>query len=499
MENPRKEESILAKQLIDQEQLKKAKETINKIGLFIKNFFHSKKNDKTTIIVIAVILFVVAIYRWITLFQTISTLNKDPYSLEKISNYQTTTLKNNILTRNSLESSSTIYDLIQNNEDIQEETQRYNKYKENLLYPYTYFLQYILLPKLNIRKEPYTEILKTNILGESFLEKNPYNDINLLQKRTNFFSETSQNEINEIKDIKISDIQEYENGIFGIKVNFSFVSPSKNALLFLTDKITTTSDEENISLLGEFFYYLRQQIKTDRTELLEKETKEGIFSWENNINKTLWYLFYNRVFFDENNDLIDNTTVNRTIFTMMGCSPETESQCFYRFREKYRNIATLAYTIGMKDNTNKAEDLKKILRDLPPIIAVKEFEYNKIQENGIIKQNNMKYAGKVEIEIYGQSIPDQEREEIAKDLGKKCFADEKILTPQEVMETIDETIRKKSNIIEENQRKGNSIRDLKTIIEKITTNYEELNNYKKTIRLFEMYRMLNENWLCKTI
>jgi len=183
----------------------------------------------------------------------------------------------------------------------------------------------------------------------------------------------------------------------------------------------------------------------------------------------------------------------------MGCSPEAESQCFYRFREKYRNMAALAYTVGMKDNTNKTEDLKKFLKNMPPIIAVQEFVYNKIQESSIVKQNTTKFEGKIGLEIYGQSISPEERDEIATNLWKQCFADDKILSPEEALNTIDETIRKKSDIIEENQTKANSIRDLKTIIENIGTNYEWLSNYKKTIKLFEMYRMLNENWLCKTI
>ncbi|HCY21621.1 TPA: hypothetical protein DIC40_07420 [Patescibacteria group bacterium] len=277
MENIKQEKAIM-KPIIDPEQIKKAKEMAIYARNIAKNFFHSKKNDKKTIIFIAGVLSLIAIYLGISLYIKISALNKDPYSLEKINQYDITNLKTNTLTRNSIASATTIYDLIQNNEDIQDETQRYNKYKENLLYPYTYFLQYLLLPKLNIRKEPYTDILKTDILGRSFLEENPYNDINLLQRRTDFFSSTDQNEINQIKDIKINDIQEYENGIFGIKIDFSFVSPSKNALLFLTDKITTTSDEENISLLGEFFYYLRQQIKIDRKDFLDEQIKNGLFS-----------------------------------------------------------------------------------------------------------------------------------------------------------------------------------------------------------------------------
>lgn len=498
MENKQQEKPIM-KPIIDPEQIKKAKEILYMIRNMGKNFFQNKNNDKKTTIIIAIIVCCFALYRGISLYQTMSALNNDPYSLENIAQYDITNLKTNSLTRNSVTSATTIYDLIENNEEIKEESERYRKYQENLLYPYTYFLQLSLLPKLNIWKEPYTDILKTDILGRSFLEENPYNDINLLQKRTDFFSSTNQNEINQIKDIKIGEIQEYENGIFGIKIHFSFVAPSKNALLFLTDKITTTSDQENISLLGEFFYYLRQQIKTDKKEFLEEQTKNGIFSGENNIDKIIGYYFHQRVFYDQENMILDNTTINRTIFTMMGCSPETEIQCFYWFREKYRNIAGLAYTIGMKDNINKTEDLKEFLRNLPPIIAIQEFEYTKINEAWIIKQNTTKYDGKISLEIYGQSISPEERDEIAKNLGKKCFWEDKILSIEEVTNTINETIRKKSNIIEENQTKTNSIRDLKTIIEKITTNYEELNNYKKTIRLFEMYRMLNENWLCKTI
>jgi hypothetical protein len=38
----------------------------------------------------------------------------------------------------------------------------------------------------------------------------------------------------------------------------------------------------------------------------------------------------------------------------------------------------------------------------------------------------------------------------------------------------------------------NKINDLKNILDGINTEYPTLNNYKKTIRLFEVYRTLNE-------
>lgn len=485
--------------IIDIEKIKKTKDTIILIRKKIIIFFNSKKNDNKTIIIVAIVVLLIALYRWFCLYQTITTLNRDQNTLEKIPQYDIINLKSNPLTRNSLASSSSIYDLIQNNEEIIEETNRYEKYKENLLHPYTNFLQYILLPKLNIRKESFTDILRIDILWKSFLEENPYNDISLLQKRADFFSSTNQNEINQINDIKIGDIQEYENGIFGIKISFSFTSPSKNALLFLTDKITTTSDQDNISLLGEFFYYLRQQIKTDKIEILEEQTKNWIFSWEDNWNKTLWYLLNNWVFNDDDIGLIENTTINRTIFTMMWCSPETESQCFYRFREKYRNIAWLAYTIWIEENQNKVDDFKLFLKNMPPIMAIQDFVYTKTNEWWLIKQNTTQYDGKISLEIYGQNISNEEKDEISLILWNKCFLENKAISSEEVLNVIDETIRKKSNIIEENQNKANSIRDLRTIIENIWTNYDSLTNYKKIIKLFEMYRMLNENWLCKTI
>gem|GEM_PF-4772150 len=105
------------------------------------------------------------------------------------------------------------------------------------------------MPKLNIRKEAYTDKLNLNLVGEKFLEQNPFNDINLYQKWSNFFSSTEKNQVNSIENLEIGDITETEYGLYGIKISFSFITPSKNALLFLADKISISSDKENISLL----------------------------------------------------------------------------------------------------------------------------------------------------------------------------------------------------------------------------------------------------------
>ncbi|HCB51282.1 TPA: hypothetical protein DEP21_01720 [Patescibacteria group bacterium] len=105
---------------------------------------------------------------------------------------------------------------------------------------------------------------------------------------------------------------------------------------------------------------------------------------------------------------------------MMECKPDEEAQCYYRFRDKYRNIGSLAYTIGTQNTTNKTQKLKEALQELSPLIAIKKFTYNKIQTKSLIQQNT-KYQGSIDLEIYGQSISDEDMQEISLKLGKKCL------------------------------------------------------------------------------
>jgi len=63
----------------------------------------------------------------------------------------------------------------------------------------------------------------------------------------------------------IGDFVEDENGFFSMPITVSFVANSKRAFLLLADKLSATSNKENISLINEFFYYLRGEIKKGKT------------------------------------------------------------------------------------------------------------------------------------------------------------------------------------------------------------------------------------------
>ena len=61
MENTNQSKAII-KQVIDQEQINKAKDILVNIRNITRKFISSKKHDKT-IIIVAVVIFFVAIYR----------------------------------------------------------------------------------------------------------------------------------------------------------------------------------------------------------------------------------------------------------------------------------------------------------------------------------------------------------------------------------------------------------------------------------------------------
>jgi hypothetical protein len=129
-------------------------------------------------------------------------------------------------------------------------------------------------------------------------------------------------------------------------------------------------------------------------------------------------------------------------------------------------------------------------KNMPPLMTVQNFIFDK-KENNTALNNSIKYEGKVELEIYGQNISTKDIEEIGKALGQKCFGNEEVLSPSLAISIISkskQTEQIKDGSYSNVSRSG----DLKAILENIEKEYTEGNNYKKTIRLFEVYRMLNE-------
>ncbi|MEI6118306.1 MAG: hypothetical protein WCP92_03530 [bacterium] len=134
---------------------------------------------------------------------------------------------------------------------------------------------------------------------------------------------------------------------------------------------------------------------------------------------------------------------------------------------------------------------------LPPIFSIQSFEFDKIKSPTISDAANSKYQGKVTIVVYGRSASAQEVDQIAQALGSKCLGEKKPLTPQDGLTMIQSAIMKLSDVNKIDKSYGDNLRELKTLIEQLDKDFPTLSNYKKTIKLFELYRMLSDSGLCK--
>lgn len=472
------------------------------------NFFRDNKNNSKMMLVIAIITSGLAFYFAAQLYSDVTYLNGKSSELTKLSNYDTRSMQEDPLTQSILKTSDTISDLLQENITTQWEITKYTDYLNALQIPYTYLLQYIYLPSLNVWKEKYTDKIDIDLIGLKFLEKNPYNDITLLQKRWDFFKNLGDNnESNDVVDMTIGDFAEDGSGFFSMPITVSFVANSKRAFLLLADKLSATSNKENVSLINEFFYYLRGEIKKGKEQ--EIKTLESSYATifgsglsaaageEINQDKIIWYHLYNRIFNGGKNTLIDNDIIDKTIKSIISCNNESDEVCYYKFRERYRNIPTFGYLLGTDFGSNGAENLKKFMINLPPIFSIKAFEFNKTLSPTLSDVSNSTYQWKVTIVVYGRSASLQEVNEIAEVLGNKCLGEDKPLTMQDGLTVVQSAIVKLSDLNKIDKTYGDSLRELKWLIEQINTDFPTLSNYKKTIKLFELYRMLSDAGLCK--
>jgi hypothetical protein len=301
--------------------------------------------------------------------------------------------------------------------------------------------------------------------------------------------------------MSIGDFTEDENGFFNMPIRVSFIANSKRAFLLLADKLSMTSNKENISLINEFFYYLRGEIKKEKEKEI-KELESGYVTTfgsgeEINQDKMIGYTIYNWIFNSGTNTLIDDDIISKTIKSIMSCANEADEVCYYKFRERYRNIPTFGYLVGTSVGTNGAENFKKFILQLPPIFAIKSFEFDKIKSPTVTDVINNQYKGTITIVVYGRSASTEEVSQIAQVLGNKCLGENKPLTIQDSIDLIQSTIVKISNVNQIDKTYGDKLRELKGIVEKLNTNFSSLTNYKKTIKLFELYRMLFDAGLCK--
>ncbi len=101
----------------------------------------------------------------------------------------------------------------------------------------------------------------------------------------------------------------------------------------------------------------------------------------------------------------------------MSCESERKELCYYKFREKYSSLPTLAYTVGVENNTKKKKLLREFFADINMLMRVEDFSFDRIKsEESLFVNNNIKYKGAMKIMLYGQSVTDQDIKDISEKL-----------------------------------------------------------------------------------
>lgn len=296
---------------------------------------------------------------------------------------------------------------------------------------YTEFLRNLLLPSLNIWKDPYTKEVDLSILGKKYLDTNPYQDISLLSQWSSIIRESGKDVgDNEVVNMKIGEIRELENGFFNIPISIAFKSDSKRAFLLLVDKLSLTSNINNLGLLNDFSYYLFDAIREQKAEQVQELGQSyGLTKPADQDEKTFNNAVISRYLYtwltapeDQSNVLIDEAVVDMTIKQSVVCGRDEAPQaCYFRFRDKYRTIPGLAYGIGLPSLLNKPLALKRFLASIPPLIAIESFTFDKAKAQGLSLAGNNEYLGNVNFSIYGRGIDPQDAEEISRQLSEACF------------------------------------------------------------------------------
>lgn len=354
------------------------------------------------------------------------------------------------------------------------------EYSRGMQQPFENLLQYFLLPPLNIWKDKYTNEIDETLVWQKFLKDNNYLDVNLISQWTDFFKNIGVDSLkNDIKSINVGSVSEGSNGTFSIWIDVSFSAQTKRSFLLFIDKVSITSNKENVSLMNSFFFNLWNVLKEKHNTTNDVEVWKKINAWvfdseASDPNKKNKYIV--------SADIVN--AIKRTANCEEGMKMST---CYYMFREKMRAVPPFAYTLGA-ESSNKENELRTFLQNLPPMMNVKSFVFQ--------KQDDGSYDGQISVEAYWKSMSDGEVQQIAAFLGSKC-ANNLVLSPSVAISQLDEVIKQASSISQISNEKSKDLAELRDAFDAISKKYDSLPGFQKTVQLFSIYRMLSENNMCQ--
>lgn len=370
--------------------------------------------------------------------------------------------------------------------------------RQRLSMPFENFLHMFYVPSIDIWRDPFSGIIDTTLIGKKYIENNPYGDIALIEQRTSFFKDVwVVDSYNTINDIRIGKIDSSDTvWYFSIPITVEFETPDKRSFLLLVNKLSMTAYIQNLSLINEFMYYVRETIKETKVDILQQyENNENIKKTDENYNdKIIWYLLYDRIVKWGENKLITQDVIAQAIRKTAWCTTEEQWECMYLFREKMRAIPYLAYGVG-REGIDTVEWFKFFFNNMPPILSIEKFSF---EEKSKQKTSGWGYKWSISIRIYWKDVVPEEIDNISNELWAMCFISKKpisVATAKSITEKAINDLWWQTL----NTKRSLTLTQILWVVNSIESEYETLSNHRKVVRLFELYRTLRENDLCDIV
>ena len=490
-----------------------------------KAFNFTRKESLISVLLSIVVLVWCGVYWWMV-WNHYNEINSNTEALKNLSTYNVS--PNREILSPYIEESNigTINWMTEINANIEEVVESRELFKKQQKSYYEVLLQNVYLPSLNIWKDPYTKNFDMTLLWQKYLENDKFQDLYLIQYWSDFVKYVwNDADYNTIDSISVWEKKEIQwSDYFYIPITVEFSSPNKRSFLLLVNKLSMTSNSNNIALLNEFFFYLLMNIKDQKAEVIDDLMQEyrsefstsSDWSWPTEFSqlsedelrdyedKVIGYNLYHRINYTWTGEnvtpLIDNQVIIDTIKQNALCEPGLEpAECFYKFRDKYRNLPYLAYRVWLEDQADRVDGLLEFLRDLPPAIAITNFNFDKRSNSSFLNNDVEQYKWNVTFNAYWKNITDAEIEETAWLLWKMCFwpdSDQKISPELAVSRVKDKiaslwSLNESVNVL--------SLWELQWLFTDIQKEYNKLSRYNKMVKLFELWRMMNDANLCEQV
>ena len=251
-----------------------------------KAFLITRKESIVSMIVAVCVVIWWWIYWWKVL-EKYEAINNNIEPLKAISTYNVKADENILYSYIWWNDKETIDWMIAINNNIEDVIASREAFKKQEKDYYEILLQNIYLPSLNIWKDPYTKNFDTTILWQKYLESDKFQDLYLIEHWSDFIKYVwNDADYNTVESISIWDKTEVaDSDYFYTPIRVSFKSPNKRSFLLLVNKLSMTSNSNNIALLNEFFFYLLVNIKEKKSDAINELMQEY---WEEFSSSSDW-------------------------------------------------------------------------------------------------------------------------------------------------------------------------------------------------------------------